>query len=150
MGTHYKGTREQNQALDSYIKLMRAAESVLTRAHRRTGGDLTVSQFGVLEALHHLGPLHQRRIGEKLLKSGGNITMVIDNLEKRDLVERRRDQQDRRFVSVHLTPAGEALIAELFPRHLNSVIAELGALSSEEQAQLASLCRRLGLGPAAG
>lgn len=148
MGTHYQGKPQEQQALDAYIKLMRAADSVLARAHRRTGCDLTVSQFGVLEALHHLGPMHQRRIGEKLLKSGGNITMVIDNLEKRKLVQRRRDQQDRRFISVHLTAEGEALIAELFPRHLDSVVLEMGVLTSEEQAQFAALCRRLGRGAA--
>ena len=42
---------------------------------------MTVSQFGVLEALHHLGPLRQGEISAKLLRSGGNITLVVDNLE---------------------------------------------------------------------
>ena len=92
MGTHFKGSKSATRALDTYIKLVRAAESVLSRVHRQTTGDLTVSQFGVLEALHHLGPMHQRKIGSKLLKSGGNITMVIDNLERRGLVERHRNQ----------------------------------------------------------
>lgn len=144
MGTRYRGRPEETQALDAYIKLLRAAESVVSRAHRRTGSDLTVSQFGVLEALYHLGPMHQRQIGTKLLKSGGNVTMVIDNLEKRRLVQRRRDQKDRRFVSVHLTEAGERLISEIFPQHVQSVLAEMGALSMEEQGTLGLLCRKLG------
>jgi MarR family transcriptional regulator, 2-MHQ and catechol-resistance regulon repressor len=144
MGTHYQGAAREVRALDAYIKLLRAADSVVARAHRRTACDLTVSQFGVLETLHHLGPMHQRRIGAKLLKSGGNVTMVIDNLERRGLVERRRDQKDRRFVSVHLTPAGERLIAEVFPRHVRSIVEELSPLSAGEQATLARLCRKLG------
>ncbi len=146
MGTHYRGEPDAVRALDAYIKLLRAAESVAGRVHRRTGCDLTVSQFGVLEALYHLGPMHQREIGAKLLKSGGNVTMVIDNLEKRSLVERRRDRKDRRFVSVHLTPAGRGLIAELFPRHVQSIVQELGALSGPEQERLGALCRQVGRG----
>jgi MarR family transcriptional regulator, 2-MHQ and catechol-resistance regulon repressor len=144
MGTHYRGAAREVRALDAYIKLLRAADSVVARAHRRTACDLTVSQFGVLESLHHLGPMHQRKIGTKLLKSGGNVTMVIDNLERRGLVERRRDQKDRRFVSVHLTPAGERLIAEVFPRHVQSIVEELSPLNAEEQETLAHLCRKLG------
>jgi len=145
MGTHYQGQAREVRALDAYIKLLRAADSVVARAHRRTACDLTVSQFGVLETLHHLGPMHQRRIGTKLLKSGGNVTMVIDNLERRGLVERRRDQKDRRYVSVHLTPAGEALIAEVFPRHVHSIVEEMAPLTAEEQETLGRLCRKLGL-----
>jgi MarR family 2-MHQ and catechol resistance regulon transcriptional repressor len=146
MGTHYQGTRHVVQALDTYIKLLRAAESVVARAHRRTNCGLTVSQFGVLESLLHLGPLHQREIGTKLLKSGGNVTMVIDNLEKRGLVERRRDRKDRRFVTVHLTTAGRKTIAEIFPRHIESILEEMKPLSQAEQQTLAGLCRRLGRG----
>lgn len=144
MGTHYRGATNELRALDAYIKLLRAAESVVARAHRRTACDLTVSQFGVLESLLHLGPMHQRKIGSKLLKSGGNVTMVIDNLERRGLVERRRDQKDRRFVSVHLTPAGRKLISEVFPRHVGSVVEEMSPLDSKEQEALARLCRKLG------
>ncbi len=46
---------------------------------------LTESQFGVLDSLFHLGPMKQKEIGKKILKSGGNITMVINNLEKRGI-----------------------------------------------------------------
>ena len=47
--------------------------------------------------LLHLGPMHQRELGRKLLKSSGNITLVVDNLEKRGLVRREREREDRRF-----------------------------------------------------
>lgn len=144
MGTHYQGTAEARRALDTYIKLVRAAESVVSRVHRATACDLTVTQFGVMEALLHLGPMHQRMLGAKILKSGGNVTMVIDNLERRGLVERRRDQKDRRFVSVHLTPAGRSLISEVFPRHVESILSALGTLSAKEQESLGLLCRKIG------
>ena len=96
MGTHHQGPLHEIRALDAYIKLMRAAESISARIHRHLQeADLTVGQFAVLEALFHLGPLYQRDLCEKLLKSGGNITMVVDNLEKRGLVTRQRPEHNR-------------------------------------------------------
>ncbi len=83
MGTHYDGSESEVKTLNAFIKLMRASESINNRLNRHLAEqDLTVSQFGVLEALLHLGPLNQKSLAEKLLKSGGNITLVIDNLEK--------------------------------------------------------------------
>jgi len=111
----------------------------------RDENGLTVSQFGALEALLHLGPMSQRDLGTKLLKSSGNITMVVDNLEKRDLVERRREGNDRRVVTVHLTPKGRQLIVEVFPRHATLISDELEILTPEEQETLGRLCRKLGL-----
>ena len=147
MGTHFAGSKEDTQALDTYIKLIRAAESVMSRVNRSSGLEgLTVSQFGVLEALQHVGPLCQRELGAKILKSSGNITMVIDNLEKRHLVERRRDRGDRRYVTVHLTPEGKKLIAMIFPQHLERIKTEMRVLSATEQNNLGKLCRAVGLG----
>ena len=146
MGTHYRGTREEERALDTYIKLSRAAEAVTTRINRHLQDHgLTVSQFGVLEALYHLGSLHQNQLAEKILKSSGNMTLVIDNLVKRDLVERRRDDRDWRYVNVHLTEKGQALIDEIFPTHVQQVLKTFTCLSYEEQKSLAALCRKVGL-----
>ncbi len=60
----------------------------------------------MLESLYHRGPLRPREISARLLKSGGNITLVVDNLEKRGLVRRQRDSVDRRVVVVSLTEKG--------------------------------------------
>lgn len=133
-------------ALNAYTKLMRAAESVTSRVSRTmTAAELTVSQFGVLEALHHKGSLCQRDIAAKILKSTGNITLVIDNLEKRGLVRRERDSQDRRYLTVHLTTEGAALIAVVFARVETAIVAEMATLSAEEQQTLGTLCKKLGL-----
>jgi DNA-binding MarR family transcriptional regulator len=94
MPTYHKGTPQEVQALDTFIKLTRATDSLQARlARRETFGDLTPRQFGVLETLYHLGPMRQGEICAKLLKSGGNITLVVDNLEKRGLVRRQRDSE---------------------------------------------------------
>ena len=83
-------------------------------------GDLTESQFGTLEALYHLGPLCQGEIGQKILKSSGNMTMVVDNLEKRGLVQRQRSQQDRRQIEVSLTRPGPSIDQGYLPRACSS------------------------------
>ncbi len=113
---------------------------------RPAADGLTGSQFGALEALYHLGPLNQTEIARKLLKSGGNITLVIDNLEKRELVLRRRDEEDRRVLTVHLTDQGHRMIRELFPRHAAAIAEEMSALTIAEQEDLGRLCRKVGLG----
>ena len=145
MGTRYLGTQEQVLALDTFIKLVRATETVSNRIHRHLAEtDLTVSQFGVLEALFHLGPLYQRDLAEKLLKSGGNMTLVIDNLEKRELVKREREVDDRRCIKVCLTQKGHQLISRIFPSHVAAVVNEIGILTPDEQKELGRLCRKLG------
>ena len=145
MGTRYLGTQEQVLALDTFIKLVRATDSVSNRIHRHLAEtDLTVSQFGVLEALFHLGPLYQRDLAEKLLKSGGNMTLVIDNLEKRELVKREREADDRRCIKVCLTQKGHQLISRIFPSHVAAVVNEIGILTPDEQEELGRLCRKVG------
>jgi MarR family transcriptional regulator, 2-MHQ and catechol-resistance regulon repressor len=146
VGTHYNGSEEEKLALDCYIKLFRAAESVSQsiNAHLRQH-DLTISQFGTLEALYHLGPMQSGELGQKILKSSGNMTMVIDHLAKRGLVTRQRREDDRRCVEVHITEKGRALIEAILPAHITGVVQSLSALSIAEQTQLAALCRTLGL-----
>lgn len=145
MGTRHHGTIEEIHALNAFIKLQRAAESVSVRVHAVLPPDLTVTQFGVLEALHHIGPLCQSELAEKLLKSGGNLTLVVDNLEKAGYVLRERDPADRRYVVVKLTDKGEAFIAALFPKVVANITREMGALSSTELLDLSRLCKKIGL-----
>ena len=145
MGTRHRGTNEEINALNAFIKLQRASESVATRVHSVLPEGLTITQFGVLEALHHIGPLCQGELAEKLLRSGGNLTLVVDNLEKAGYVLRERDPADRRFVVVKLTDKGQAFISDIFPKILANVTREMAALSSTELLDLGRLCKKVGL-----
>jgi MarR family 2-MHQ and catechol resistance regulon transcriptional repressor len=139
-------SNETSSALNTYTKLMRAAESVTSRVHRvLSAPKLTISQFGVLEALYHKGPLCQKDIAAKILKSTGNITLVIDNLEKQNLVRRERDNDDRRYLTVHLTEAGTVLIARVFADVEAEIVGEMQSLAEDEQVLLGSLCKKLGV-----
>ena len=146
MGTKYEGTITEKRALNAFIKLVRAAQSVSGRVESHFSEiGLTVSQFGALESLYHLGPLNQKALAGKILKSTGNITMVVDNLEKRGLAERIRDEHDRRHYSVRITPKGSALIGSFFPGHVTRIVKEMSALSKAEQDELGRLCKTVGL-----
>jgi len=146
MPSHYRGTPEELRALDAFIKLTRATESVLNRlAKRGTQGELTPSQFGVLEALYHLGEMCPSELGIKILRSSSDLTTVIDNLEKRKLVRRLRDATDRRKVQISLTEEGRQLITQLLPAHVAAITEEMSVLSPQEQETLGELCRKLGL-----
>ncbi len=145
MGTKFKGTKKEIQALDSFIKLKRATETLSARVTSDFSKmNISESQFGVLESLYHLGPLCQKSLSDKILKSTGNITLVIDNLEKRGLVERVRDTEDRRFITIYLTDIGKKLIETIFPDHVKRITNEFSVLSSDEQEVLGKICKKLG------
>ena len=126
---------------------MRAAESVTNRVNLPLSrDDLSISQFGVLEALLHLGPMSQKDLAGKILKSHGNISVVVDNLEKRDLVTRTRGAvEDRRVVIVSLTTKGEGLVRSVLPDTEERIRQEMGILSDAELLDLARMCKKLGL-----
>jgi MarR family 2-MHQ and catechol resistance regulon transcriptional repressor len=147
MPTHYQGSKRDRTALSAYINLVRASETVLSRM----GADLaekglTLGQFGALEALLHLGPMCQRELSEKLLRSGGDVTYVINNLERSGWVQRDRVKEDQRRILIRLTPRGRNLIERIFPPHVEAVRREFGRLSFAEQERLRGLCRKLGRG----
>ena len=146
MGTHYSGSKKTVEGLNSYIKLIRAAESLSSKINLVLNeSGLTESQFGVLDALIHLGPMKQKELGKKILKSGGNITMVINNLEKRGLVQRKKGEKDKRQFIIHLTNSGKNLIQELLPTITKKIKNYFEILSSDEQKKLQRICKIIGL-----
>jgi MarR family 2-MHQ and catechol resistance regulon transcriptional repressor len=146
MPIHHQGSAEEVRALEAFVKLSRATDALQSAVLRSLmGEDLTPTQFGVMEALYHLGPLRPKTLAEKLLKSGANITTVLDNLVKKGLLRREASAEDRRSLMVHLTAKGRRRIAELFPRHAATISRLLSHLSPAEQAELSKLTKKLGL-----
>ena len=146
MPTKFKGTSQERFAMDACLKLSRAFSS-LERYLERTNvyGDLTSSQFFVLDSLYHLGQLSQKSIAEKLIKSGGNITMVIDNLEKKGFVRRVPDTSDRRVTNILLTDAGAEKIEQSLQNFVEAVVFATNDLSPIEMETLGNLCKKMGL-----
>ncbi len=147
MPTRYLGSRAEMRTLNTFIKLTRCTNSLFARiAERNTLADITPSQFAVLEALYHLGHLTQGEISAKVLKSGSNMTTVIDNLERDGYVRRERDEKDRRVIHVHLTEAGRGKLEAILPGHIAALVDEFKVLSAREQETLGELCKKLGKG----
>lgn len=132
-------------AVRAYVKLMRAQRGVVARLEPALAAcALTLTQLGVLEAVLHLGPLTHRELGRKLLTSPGNLTDVVDKLERRGLVRRVRGEQDRRQVRVELTGEGRAMIEDIFPRHAADIARAMAGLDPAELEELGRLLRKLG------
>ena len=146
MPTKYKGTPEEIRALDVYIKLQRAAGTVMTRTTAHLANyNLPVSQFAILEALFHLGVLSQRDLAKKLLQSTGNISTVLKKLEKKGLISRKRDPDDNRYMQVGITDTGKEILRRCLEPHIQGIVTEMSVLTKAEQEELARLCRKLGL-----
>jgi MarR family 2-MHQ and catechol resistance regulon transcriptional repressor len=146
MPTQYQGTEQERLALDVFIKLsrcMNAVQGKLLPSLQKDFG-LTESQIGVLEALLHLGPLTQGELCRKILRSGSNVTTVVDNLERAGLVRRERGEDDRRIQVVHLTDIGRSLLDRALPAHVERITALKNRLDPAEQRDLGRLCRKLG------
>jgi len=146
MAKRYSGSADEVLQVDAYVKLMRCADTIQgILARNAEANGLTLSQLGVLEILLHLGPQNQKDLAGKILRSGANMTTIIDNLEKRDFVRRTRDTADRRTIRVELTKTGEELIRRIFPLHMNNIYRMMGALNSDELRTLSQLTRKLGI-----
>jgi len=138
---------EDDAALRLWVTLARSYQT-FTRvvSSRVVEYGLTIPQFGILEALYHLGPLSLGELAEKLLVTGGNVTYVMDRLEEQGLVYRQRSDLDRRVVEARLTDEGRALIERIFPDHARFLGRMVEHLGPVEQRELRELLKRLGKG----
>lgn len=147
MPSRHQGSPRERRALAAFINLQRAANTVqsLAMKHLDERG-LTPSQFAVLEALYHVGPLCLSELAQKILRTSGNLTMVVDNLEKAGYVKRVPSAEDRRFIRAEVTESGRKLIASIFPEHAAAITELMSRLTPEEQETMRELCRKLGTG----
>ncbi len=132
-------------SLKLWVVLSRAFDAVQAHAQAdaaRRG--LTIMEFGVMEVLYHKGPLTLGEVQRKILVTSGGVTYLVDRLAAKGLVERRRCDKDRRAYYAALTPAGEELIREIFPKHAAAVHQALGGLDDADKAQAIALLRALG------
>ncbi len=141
---------EEENALRVWIALARCYSTFARAVAAKIAGydDLTPAQFGILEALHHVGPLALGDLADKLLMTGGNVTYVMDRLEERDLVRRERWEEDRRVVLARLTPAGRRLMVRVFPEHARYIRELVDVLEPDEEDEIRRLLKKLGKGVA--
>ena len=137
------------RALKTWVVLARAYASVASAVEADIARhELTTTEFGIIEALHHKGPLLLGEIQRKVLVTSGGITYLVDRLVEKGLVTRQPSPDDRRARYAVLTPAGKELIERIFPAHAAFLAHILSALTPREQAQATALLRKLGLAAA--
>ncbi len=145
MKTTKKYGEKIDLALGMWVKLARAF-SVFNKktAYQIRTFNLTEPQFGVIECLGHLGTLAIGDLSSKMLMSCGNATVIIDNLEKENLVERIREKSDRRVIKIALTEKGNDLFNKIFLEHAEYVAKLASVLTESEQQELSILLKKLG------
>ncbi len=137
-------TREKD-SLRALTVILRASASITKMVKKDMDSyGVNPTEFMVLELLYSKGPQAIQIIGNKVLLASSSITYVIDQLEKKDFVERKQNPTDRRVTLVSLTASGEELMSEIFPQH-SSVIQELFQdLTEEELVKLADDIKSIG------
>jgi len=100
--------------------------------------NLTISEFGVLEMLLHKGDQPVQKVAEKILVTSGTITAVVDKLQKKGLVLRKKCEKDQRIFYVSLTAKGQHLIAKIFPKHEKFLDELLNGISDEIKKEVTS------------
>lgn len=139
-------TEEDSSGVHLWLVLWRAYETL--QKHALTNIEhlgLGLSDFGVLEVLFHKGPLPVNAIGARVSLTSGSISIAIDRLEGKGLVERRAHPEDRRARVVHLTSTGRKLIECAFAEHAAAMELAASGLNAAERAETIALLRKLGL-----
>jgi MarR family 2-MHQ and catechol resistance regulon transcriptional repressor len=134
-----------------FLVLWKAARAAEAFAEKSVSGlDMCGSDFAVLEALLHKGPLPINEIGKKVLLTSGSITVAVDRLETKGLVERRAHGTDRRARIVHLTKEGRKVITRAYAGHAADMerLAS-GSLTRAARMTLIRLLKKIGYEAAA-
>ena len=137
-------SHDRRRALQLWIVLNRAVDAISRPLRRQVEAHgLSMKEFAVLEVLSSKGPLPIGEIGDKVLLTSGSMTYVIDKLEERDLIRRRRCDDDQRVCYVELTSAGRDRIDTVFPGHADLIQELMSDLSADEKETAYRLLRRL-------
>ena len=145
MKTTVKYGKKIDTALSMWVKLIRVNSTFNKKNadHLKNFG-ITAAQYAVIECLGHLGPMNMGELCKKMLVSGGNMTVVVDNLEKEGLVERVPSNDDRRAIVVRFTPKGKKIFDDSFGQHARYLTEIASVLTEQEQEDLARLLKKLG------
>lgn len=129
-----------------WLVLWKAYDSLREHAEAHIASlGLCLSDFGVLEALLHKGPLPVNTIGALVRLTSGSITAAVDRLADKGLVERRNHSGDRRTRVVHLTESGRKLISGVFADHEAAMEHATSGLTAAERVEAVALLKKLGL-----
>jgi MarR family transcriptional regulator, 2-MHQ and catechol-resistance regulon repressor len=122
---------------DSWKKLTRQVENNLAKI------DLGIAEFRILKILDDEGATPMALLSHKTLVTQAAVTVIIDNLERRELVQRSRSVEDRRVINVEITSKGRSLLKEALRIHKRFLDEMLEVLTDSELENLRVLMTRL-------
>jgi MarR family 2-MHQ and catechol resistance regulon transcriptional repressor len=138
---------QNNMDLRLFRVWMNASKALIENMRRDIESHgLSDENFMTIELLYSKGPQPVQRISEILSIPSGSITYVVDKLEKKGLVKREQNPNDRRASNVILTEEGRSLFDEIFPRHVATISQNLSFISNDEKELLVDLLKKIGLG----
>ena len=142
----HKENLDEELSLKLFVVLTRALDAVKKSIERdiRTYG-MNPTEFAVLELIYNKGEQTVQKIGEKVLIASSSITYVVDKLEKKELLRRTPNPEDRRIILVSITEEGRKMMDEIFPNHSRSVQKILGGLDAEEKSLIIGQLKKLGI-----
>ena len=136
---------KRDTALKLWVVLSRAHSAVTDHAEADAGRHgLSLAEFGALEALYNKGPLLVGELQQKVLKSSGGMTYVLDRLQDKGYVQRRPCETDRRAIYAELTDEGHDLMERIFPMHAESLETAEDGLTKAEMEDAIQLLKKLG------
>jgi MarR family 2-MHQ and catechol resistance regulon transcriptional repressor len=146
MGVHKLESLTGGSGVHVFLVLWKAARAAQAYAEKSVSHvEMCGSDFAVLEALLHKGPLPVNEIGKKVLLTSGSITVAVDRLETKGLVERRAHGTDRRARIVHLTKEGRKVITGAYADHAADMERLASAsLTRAERKTLIGLLKKIG------
>lgn len=135
----------ESAALKLWVVLSRAQQAMYRFAEADVARHgLSMTEFAILEALYHKGPLLLGELQRRILVSSGGVTYLVDRLTAKGFVERLDCPTDRRARYATLTDAGAALIARVFPEHQQAIESASASLPANEMQRLTDQLRALG------
>ncbi|MER1985028.1 MAG: MarR family transcriptional regulator [Solibacillus sp.] len=134
-----------DKRMKAFTVLLRTAQHVEEVARKDIAQyDLNLTEFAVLELLHHKGEQPIQVIGKKVLIASSSITYVVDKLEKKGYVKRRACPEDRRVTFAHITKEGTAYMERIFPQHTKQITTIFDELTEQELEQTIELLKKIG------
>ena len=138
-------TQDDTTGVHIWLILMKAHQAMSQHAERSIeAAGICFSDFGAMEMLLHKGPLPINAIGEKLQLTSGALTAAVDRLEKKGLLERKFDANDRRVRMIHLTESGQVFIQEIFNQHKADMEKAVSGLDKKERIEVIRLLKKMG------
>jgi MarR family 2-MHQ and catechol resistance regulon transcriptional repressor len=137
-------TKETKKALETWEKLARVFNDFSKHNARKIKGyGLTLPQFSILETLGNLGSMKIGELNNSMIYNGGNMTLVLDQLELMNYTRRTNSPTDRRAIIIELTDEGYKLFNEIYPKHAKNIKERFLKLNSSEQKNLSDLLAKL-------